>query len=77
VTHDVGIDCGRSRPLPRGLGISAVSVAGESIFDRVIDISFAPDGSSNGAHIELGEYGLQRLVVVDWLTRRVRIDDTR
>jgi general secretion pathway protein H len=58
--------------VPRAVGVAATSFTGEPI----AGISFAPDGSSSGARIALGELGSVRHVVVDWLTGRVSVDDT-
>jgi general secretion pathway protein H len=77
VAHDVRIDGARSLALPRDVGVSAATSAGVTISDRVVDITFASDGSSSGARIALGAQDFRRVVVVDWLTGRVRIDDPR
>jgi general secretion pathway protein H len=70
-THAVRIDGGAFQALPRGVGVAAVSFTGQAI----VAIRFAPDGSSSGARIALGEAGSVRQVVVDWLTGRVSLDD--
>src|ERR1700686_3126054 len=77
MAHDVRIDGARSLALPRDVGVFAATPAGEVISDRVINIRFASDGSSSGARIALGAQGFRRVLVVDWLTGRVRIDDPR
>jgi general secretion pathway protein H len=77
VAHNVRIDGERLQALPRDVRISAATPAGEVISDRVVDIRFTTDGSSSGARIVLGEQNFQRVLVVDWLTGRVRIDDPR
>jgi general secretion pathway protein H len=77
VAHDVRIDGARSLALPKDVAIIAATPAGEVIPDRVIDIRFTSDGSSSGARIALGGQSFRRVLVVDWLTGRVRIDDPR
>jgi general secretion pathway protein H len=69
--HAVRIDGAHFQILPRGVGVSLASFTGQAI----IGVRFAPDGSSSGARITLGEGGSVRLVVVDWLTGRVSLDD--
>jgi general secretion pathway protein H len=77
VGHDVRIDDARSLALPRDVAIIAATPAGEVISDRVIAIKFTSDGSSSGARIAVGGQSFRRVLVVDWLTGRVRIDDPR
>jgi general secretion pathway protein H len=76
VTLDIGahamrIDGSPTQTLPRGIGLAAASFTGQAI----AAVRFAPDGSSSGARITLGEAGSLRLVIVDWLTGRVSVDD--
>jgi general secretion pathway protein H len=73
--HAVRIDGSPFQALPRDVGVSAASFAGQAITSRIVAIRFAPDGSSGGARIALGERGFVRLVVVDWLTGRVSVND--
>jgi general secretion pathway protein H len=61
--------------LPRAVGVAATSLTGAAIAGRVVAVLFSPDGSSSGARIVLGEGKFVRLVVVDWLTGRVSVDD--
>jgi general secretion pathway protein H len=69
--HAIRIDGSPAQPLPRGIGLAAASFTGQAI----AAVRFAPDGSSSGARIALGEAGSLRLVMVDWLTGRVSVDD--
>jgi general secretion pathway protein H len=69
--HAVRIDGSPAQNLPRGVGLAAASFTGQAI----VAIRFAPDGSSSGGRIALGETGSLRLVMVDWLTGRVSVDD--
>jgi general secretion pathway protein H len=71
----VRIDGAQYQALPRAVGVTATSFAGAAIAGRVLAIRFAPDGSSSGVRIALGEGGFVRQVVVDWLTGRVSVDD--
>jgi len=71
VGHAMRIDGSPPQALPRAIALSATSFTGEPI----VAVRFAPDGSSSGAHIVLGERGSERRVVVDWLTGRVSLDD--
>jgi general secretion pathway protein H len=71
----VRIDGSPYQALPRAVGVTATTSTGEAIAGRVVAIRFAPDGSSSGARIALGEGGFVRLIVVDWLTGRVSVDD--
>ena len=69
--HAVRIDGSPAQTLPRGTGLAAASFTGQAI----AAIRFASDGSSSGARITVGEPGSLRLVIVDWLTGRVSVDD--
>jgi general secretion pathway protein H len=71
----VRIDGSQYQVLPRAVGVTATTSTGEAIAGRVVAIRFAPDGSSSGARIVLGEGKFVRQVVVDWLTGRVSVDD--
>ena len=71
----VRIDGSQYQALPRAVGVAAATFTGEAIAGRVVAVRFAPDGSSSGARIVLREGGFVRLVVVDWLTGRVSVDD--
>jgi general secretion pathway protein H len=75
VARAVRIDGSQYQALPRAVGVAAATSTGEPIAGRVVAVRFAPDGSSSGARIALGEGGFVRLVVVDWLTGRVSVDD--
>jgi general secretion pathway protein H len=77
VAHAMGIDGMPAQPLPPAVGISVATLAGEAIPGGVATVSFAPDGSSSGARIALAERGARQMVVVDWLTGRVRTDAAR
>jgi general secretion pathway protein H len=71
----VRIDGSPYQALPRAVGVAATSFTGAVIAGRVVAVRFAPDGSSSGARIVLAEGKFVRLVVVDWLTGRVSVDD--
>ena len=71
VARAIRIDGTSPQALPRAIALSASSFTDEPI----VAIRFAPDGSSSGARIVLGERGFVRRVVVDWLTGRVSLDD--
>jgi general secretion pathway protein H len=61
------------RALPPALGVSMLSVSGETLGLGVI--RFAPDGSSSGGHIEVSD-GRRRLRIgVDWLSGRVSVGE--
>jgi general secretion pathway protein H len=75
VAHTVRIEGSTFQALPRGVGVSVASIAGQAIKGRIVAVRFVPDGSSGGARIALGERGFVRLVVVDWLTGRVSVND--
>ncbi|HYZ31470.1 MAG TPA: GspH/FimT family protein [Crenalkalicoccus sp.] len=63
------------RALPPTLGVSVLAAGGDTLGGRLAAISFAPDGSSSGGHIELSD-GRRRLRVgVDWLSGRVRVGE--
>ncbi|HVB18126.1 MAG TPA: GspH/FimT family pseudopilin [Stellaceae bacterium] len=65
------------RPLPAGLAIQLLTIAGEQQGKRSGDIRFNPDGSSTGGRIVLA-YGPRRVAVgVDWLTGRVSVAGVR
>ena len=65
------------RPLPAGLAVELLTVAGERQSAAVGGIRFHPDGSSTGGRIVLAD-GARRIAIgVDWLTGRVGIADVR
>ncbi|WP_158925302.1 GspH/FimT family pseudopilin [Acidisphaera sp. S103] len=72
--HALRIDGSPVETLPRGVGVAAASFTGQPATGRIVAIRFAPDGSSNGGRIALGQGGFVRLVLVDWLTGRVSLD---
>lgn len=75
--HEVRIDGKRSQAWPGDVAVRAATLAGEAISGGNVAITFAADGSSNGARLTLGESGFQQHVVVDWLTGLVRVDATK
>jgi general secretion pathway protein H len=74
-THRYRIGAGAAQPLPPGLAIQLVTVAGERQSAAVGGIRFNPDGSSTGGRIMIGQNHRQVAVGVDWLTGRVRVAD--
>jgi general secretion pathway protein H len=71
--HRFRVDGAPPRALPPAVGVSATALAGDTIGDRIASIGFAPDGSSTGGHIDLGDRGSRVRVVIDWLTGQVSI----
>ena len=68
--HAFAVDGGPPRALPRSVAIEAMA-ASPGGGGRIAAIGFAPDGSSSGGRIGLGE-GARRIDIgVDWLTGRV------
>lgn len=66
---------GAARPLPNGLTIDLLTIAGERPGGAEGAIRFHPDGSSTGGRIVLAD-GLRQVAVgVDWLTGRVSVAD--
>jgi general secretion pathway protein H len=65
------------QPLPPGLAIELLTVAGERRPGLAGDIRFNPDGSSTGGRITLAEGDRKIIVGVDWLTGRVSTADAR
>lgn len=63
------------RQLPRGLGITLDTAAGEMLSEQRGGIRFWPDGSATGGRVTLASDGLQIRVDVEWLTGRVRISN--
>lgn len=66
---------GKIGQLPKWLSISAPAIQARPRRSSVIAIRFAPDGSSSGGGIELGDRQLRISIGVDWLTGRVKVDD--
>lgn len=63
------------QPLPPGLALAVLTVDGQTLGNRFASISFAPDGSSSGGHVDLSD-GRRRLrVAVDWLSGRVNVTE--
>ena len=71
--HRVQVGARAPVALPPELRIAVVTVAGETVGDRLAAIDFAPDGSSTGGRIELSAGQRRVSIGVDWLTGRVRI----
>lgn len=65
------------RPLPAGLGVELLTVAGERQTAKVGGIRFHPDGSSTGGRIVLVGGARRVAVGVEWLTGRVAVADVR
>jgi len=63
------------RPLPAGLKIELLTVAGEQRGGATGDIRFNPDGSSTGGRISIGDGKRSIAVGVDWLSGRVSVAD--
>ena len=72
--HIFDMTGGKVGQLPKWLSVSAP--AGQALPRRssVVAIRFAPDGSSSGGGIELGDSRLRISIGVDWLTGRVNVD---
>jgi general secretion pathway protein H len=66
-----------SRPLPPGLDIELLTVAGERQAPALGGIRFHPDGSSSGGRIVLAGKTRTVAIGVDWLTGRVAVADVR
>lgn len=64
-----------SRPLPAGLTIELLTVAGEQHGASTGNIRFNPDGSSTGGRISIGDGKRSITVGVDWLSGRVSVAD--
>jgi general secretion pathway protein H len=65
------------RPLPPGLAVELVTVAGERQTGALGGIRFHPDGSSTGGRIVLADGARRVAVGVDWLTGRISVADVR
>jgi general secretion pathway protein H len=61
--------------LPGAVTIAAAAPSGTTVRQRYVAIRFAPDGSSSGGGVVLTEGASRMLVLVDWLTGRVRFTD--
>jgi general secretion pathway protein H len=80
VTLDLGrrtyrVDGAPEHALPPALGLSVLAVDGRTLGDRFAAISFAPDGSSSGGHVELSDGRRRMRVAVDWLSGRVSVTE--
>jgi general secretion pathway protein H len=67
---------GRTRELPRELELELFTAQREMIEPQRGGIRFYPDGSSTGGQVTLTLDGLSTRVVVEWLTGRVRVEET-
>ncbi len=77
VDHQYRAAAGPARPLPPGLSVTLLTVAGERKTASRGDIRFNSDGSSTGGRIILAD-GTQRVAIgVDWLTGRISVADVR
>lgn len=66
------------QPLPAGLSLELLTVAGEQRGAADAgDIQFNPDGSSSGGRIVLGDGARKVAIGVDWLTGKVSVADVR
>jgi general secretion pathway protein H len=75
--HSYSIGGGRAETLPLHMGLSMITVAGETMGSHIGGIVFEPDGSASGGRIEIAD-GQRRLQVgVDWLTGRVSVADAK
>jgi general secretion pathway protein H len=61
--------------LPFTVGLAATAASGVQLGPRYAEIRFAPDGSSTGGSVALTEGASRMMIVVDWLTGRVREAD--
>lgn len=62
--------------LPRGIGISLTTTAGQ-VYDAATGmVSFFPDGSSTGGEVVLIGDGLRYHVLINWLDGQVTISET-
>jgi general secretion pathway protein H len=75
VAHSYRVDAAPPRALPPAVGVSVTALAGDTVGNRIAFISFAPDGSSTGGHVDLTDRGSRLQVAIDWLTGRVSIAD--
>jgi general secretion pathway protein H len=75
--HRYRVGDGPPKPLPAGLSIQLLTVAGENRGRTEGDIRFNPDGSSTGGRISLAAGRLRVAVGVDWLTGRVTVAHVR
>lgn len=76
--HDFRVDGAPPHPLPAGLQLAVLTIAGRAnAGQQSATIGFAPDGSSSGGRIALAGKGVRLLVGVDWLTGRVSVADAR
>jgi general secretion pathway protein H len=66
-----------ARPLPAGLAITLLTIAGQQHGGHAGDIQFNPDGSSTGGRIVLADGPRRVAIGVDWLTGRVTVADVR
>jgi general secretion pathway protein H len=64
---------GTSVLLPGAVAIAVTGPSGVIVRQRLMAISFAPDGSSSGGGVVMAEGAVRLAVAVDWLTGRVRI----
>ncbi len=71
--HFFTVDGGPPRLLPPGFALGMVAVAPGSVPGDGTSIGFAPDGSSSGGRVAMGEGSRRIEVDVDWLTGRVSL----
>jgi general secretion pathway protein H len=62
--------------LPRGVGISLTTTAGQVYDAATGTVSFFPDGSSTGGEVVLVGDGLRYHVLINWLDGQVTISGT-
>jgi general secretion pathway protein H len=71
--HSFRVDNGPVQHLPPQIALAMLTVAGAGTGSQAT-LYFAPDGSSSGGRIALSEGERRMLVLIDWLTGRVRIE---
>ena len=71
--HAFALDGGTIQNLPPQIDVAMVAADAGRIGNRIGLIAFAPDGSSSGGRITLGEAGRSAAIGVDWLTGRVSV----
>jgi general secretion pathway protein H len=75
--HALQVEGGsRIRQLPRDIQLELFSAEGDIYGAHVGGIRFFPDGSSTGGRVTLRLRGLETMVDVEWLTGRIRIQET-
>lgn len=63
----------RPLPLPRGIGVSWDTPAGEHVGEGSTQVRFRPDGSSTGATFRISARQRMAVIRVDWLTGRTQV----